>query len=84
MREPKHTCPFIDGAIRSAAADWEDIRSLNNELRDWGKYWQDEYETMEEIKNDEIENLKDAIRDLKDKISELESELTEVSQRETA
>jgi chromosome segregation ATPase len=75
MREPKNTCPFIDQSIEAMKENWEEIRAKNQEIREWGQYWLDEYEKLESSSNSEIESLNDTIKDLQDQIRELKDQL---------
>jgi polyhydroxyalkanoate synthesis regulator phasin len=72
--EPKNNCPFIDDMIKNQKDDLEEIRSRFVVLRDWGKYWQDQYNDLESDKDKEIESLKDEVSELKERIQELENE----------
>jgi len=69
MNEPKVSCPSFDNAIEEI----EKARSINDELRQWGKHWQEEYFILDEQylkilseKQEEIEELKLTIKRIND------------------
>lgn len=86
MNEPAYTCPIIDKclgfigdaetALSHATDCLEEVRSANEELRNWGRYYEsefetkcDEYATLEAEHNEALE----LIETLKAEIAELES-----------
>jgi predicted RNase H-like nuclease (RuvC/YqgF family) len=70
-RKPDHTCPHIDSAI----AEMETVRRMNEELRTWGEYWQEQYTEKEDEMKDMQKEHNQQISNLEDQIEQLNYEL---------
>lgn len=91
----KNSCPFINEIISAIqSADWseaywtkgelegkmEEIRRMNEQLRDWGNEQYQRAEDNEremEIQSSKIEELNEDISNLQDELNTLKSELDE-------
>lgn len=67
MREPPYSCPSFDAAI----IEIEKARETNDDLRSWGKYWEEKAEGLEA----DLKTANAELDEANEKISELEKEL---------
>lgn len=72
--EPPYTCPLIDAAIENAKDHLEEIRSANEELRDWGAGLCSELDEAEK----EIAKLEDQVAELETDKGCLEATIKEL------
>lgn len=77
ISEPEISCPEFDEAIKQI----EKARSINNELRQWGQQWQDNYEELELDSQKEIETLQEEKQDLENEMDELKGTIKEQEKR---
>jgi chromosome segregation ATPase len=67
-KEPDYSCPNLDSAI----SEIEKARSIHDELRSWGKWWEERAHQIEKELSDEIDEYKKDIKNLEERIQELE------------
>lgn len=80
-KEPSFSCPHLDEAI----SEIEKARSIHDELRKWGAWWesrcgelQSEHIREIEEKDKEISSLNGKLDDMADQIRRLENELSDL------
>lgn len=75
--EPGYSCPLFDEAINQI----ESARRINGELREWGAWWKERAEQLEEELQEETGLLRRLLDYRDDEITEKESEIAELQQR---
>lgn len=75
--EPGYSCPVFDEAI----AQIEAARSINADLREWGTWWKERAEQLEEELEEDTGLLRRQLDERDDEITEKEREIAELQQR---
>lgn len=71
--EPRYSCPNLDSAI----AEIENAITIHDELRNWGKYWE---EKAAEIEKDLTEHYESELKWKEEVCCQLQDEIFELKQ----